>query len=112
MRVYACAGQSHSSLLVITRMCSPAPCLLHPLTNLALPSLFMADAPYRTPIEEKKKLPKEIWGKKSAIEESQGAVFLKVAGAKQRQERGKRGGLKLHLVSSQMMSFWCSACFL
>lgn len=55
MRVYACAGQSHSSLLVITRMCSPAPCLLHPLTNLALPSLFMADAPYRTPIEGKKK---------------------------------------------------------
>lgn len=42
--------------------------------------------------------------------------YLKVARIEQRhklflrKERGK-GRLKFYLISSQLMSFWCSACF-
>lgn len=44
MCVYVCdsAWLSHSSLLLISSLCSPTPCLLHPPANSLLPSLFLA----------------------------------------------------------------------
>lgn len=106
-------GQSHSSLLLISSLCSPTPRLLHPPANSLLPSLFLA----ATGRSVRKNETEFFFFKEiGATEESQSAVYLEVARREQRDklflrtERGK-GRLKFHLISSQLMSFWRSACF-
>lgn len=134
VHVCAWAGQSRSSLLSITGLCSLTPRLLHPPANSLLQSLSVVEAYYGWPSVRKKKkyilvketinfrlwehsLPYGRWNRTRTqaipkeVEREGGGGWSFISSHRIPRVGRDHKDQRVQLLT-QLMSYWCSACFL